>query len=175
MQHKNKRRILRISGAALLLFVLFVPYHLGLLHRAAFEIVTAAGIEWGESAPQTISLFFPRWACGGSMPPYLLVETDDAATRPMIGRHIRVGDVGNDEDIDFGERFFVVCHGRFKNTLGMLIWEHRMNRVEGWCDEDFPATRGRFFQPDSCEPVKPSLEQSFKINELMKRYDEESE
>ncbi len=172
-----KKRILRISGTALLLLALFSAYHLGLLHRAAFKIATATGIEWGESSPQTISLYFPRWACGGGMPPYLLVETDDAATSPMVGRHIRGGGLGYDDiGIDFGEHFFVVCRGRFKNTLAMLIWEHQMiHGEEGWCDEDFPATGGCFFQADSCEPVEPSPEQSFKIRELMKAYEDEPE
>ena len=162
------KHLLRISITAFLLLALFVLYQVGLIHRVAFKAATVAGVEWGVSAPQTISIYFPGWACGEGMPPYLLVETDDAATAKEIGKHIRIS---NDETLDFGEYFFAECRGRFKNSLAMLIWEHDVMRLEGWGPEELPVT-GRYFNAEHCKSKEPSLEQSFKINEQMKAYQE---
>ena len=163
-----RKRIFIIPCVAIALLVLFMAYHIGLLHRAAFTVARAAGIEWRESAPQTIHVYFPRWACGEGMPPYLLVGTDDTATVPEIGNHIRFG---NDDAVNFGEHFFAVCRGRFRNSLAMLIWEHGILRIEGWGSDEISVT-GRFFQADFCEPQEPSLEQYLRIDELMKPHKE---
>ena len=162
------KRFLRIAIAVFLFFALFLLYQVGFIHRVAFKAATAAGIEWGASAPQVISVYFPRWACGEGMPPYLLVETDDAATVGETGKHIRIS---NDEILDFGEHFFAECRGRFKNSLAMLIWEHEVMRLEGWGPDELPLT-GRFFEADRCEAGEPSLEQSLKIDAQMKPYRE---
>lgn len=163
-----KRRILRIFGTALVLFALFVAYQGGLLHNAASRLSKAVGIEWDVSSPQAIRFYFPRWACGEAQPPYLLVETDDAANAALIGAHIRIA---NDEAIDFDDHSFAECHGRFKTTLAMLIWEHYIMRVEGWRDDGQSVT-GRFFEAESCRAIVPSLEQTLTIDKLMQPYQE---
>ena len=166
-----RKRSIRIAAVAVLLCVLFLFYQWGMLHAIAAKLASAAGIEWNVSAPQTIGVHFPRWACGEAQPPYLLVETDDAASAALIGTHIRIV---NDETItyhDYDEHFFAECQGRFKTSLAMLIREHSTLRLEGWnWDCGGAGITGRFFEADSCRALKPSLDQIFKTNELMKPY-----
>ena len=163
-----KKRIIRVACAAIVLFAFFFVYQIGLLHSVAFKLAAAANIEWGVSSPQTIHFYFPRWVCGPGQPPYLLVETDDADYASAIGTHIRIG---KDNSLEFNEYHFAECHGRFKTTLAMLIWEDRILRMEGWCDEGQSVT-GRFFDAEFCVAATPTLEQTLKIEELMKSYTE---
>ena len=164
-----KKRTLRLAVLIVPLLALFVAYHTGLLHRAAFAIATAVNMEWNRSSPQTIRFYFPRWACGEAQPPYLLVETDDDAAASLVGTHIRIS---GDDVLEFNGHYFAECRGRFKTALAMLVWEHRILRQEGWCDGEQSVT-GRFFDADSCAALTPTLEQTLKIDELMRPHREQ--
>ena len=167
MRSKTAKRLLI---AFILLFCVLAAYVMGFLHRAAYRAARAADITWGESAPQTIHIYYPRWACGEAQPPYLLIDTDSADSAHLAGRHIRVTAKGGDtgiEEIEQGARHFGECRGRFKYDLAMLVWEHELMRLDGWCDGENAVT-GHFFEAQHCEPARPDLEQTLKIEEFMR-------
>jgi hypothetical protein len=166
MQPKKKKLIIKISAAVFLLFAVFFAYAIGLLHLAALAVATKMDIEWRVSAPQSISVYYPRWACGPFHPFSLLVEADAAEAAPLtVGEPVWIFDEYGRDNINFGEHDFAECRGRFKSSLTRLIKDHQ-NTVGIWRNADSSVT-GRFFEFEYCTPKEPSAEQWRKIGEWL--------
>ena len=56
---------------------------------------------------------------------------------------------------------FLECSGRFKQTLGLYLWELSSEEIAG------KEVTGRFFEADSCHAVIPTPEQYGLIHRIL--------
>lgn len=134
---------------------------------AAFCVLLGAGLlmawagEQAISAPGTVCLYNPMWACGDA-PPFFVV--DISVNREQYkGTAMRCFRHGVDMDADgqpgAGSGSILVCEGQIKRFLSLFLRERFL--MEG------TAATGIFFDATNCTATTPTVEQKLYIDRML--------
>ena len=135
----------------------------GLVYRSQSRLLRVG--TYAESTTGILRVYYPGWACGSDPPGHALIElSGDFAGAPFLplpGDGIRLIEQQRDRgwNAEIGE--FLECSGRFKQTLGLFLWELSSEELLG------REATGRFFEADSCHAITPTPEQHGLIHQLL--------
>lgn len=132
-----------------------------LLARGFAVLLAAYGVyffvlplEYAVSPPGVVYFYYPQWACGQDCPPYVVIDTDNTALQPNLGKEARVFERTIDEyHTEEYSRFFK-CHGQFKKSVGLYVWEWASDEI------DRKDVTGSFFDAEWCSYAEASPRQS---------------
>lgn len=117
--------------------------------------------EFDISPPGLVFFYYPQWACGEDCPPYVVIDTDNTALQPSLGKEARVFertiDVYHTEEYS---RFFQ-CYGQFKRSVGMYLWELSSEQINR------KNVTGRYFDAAWCSYAEPTPQQSKMIDKFL--------